>query len=136
MACPYFFPTERTYQVGWPFPHRLPLGAGFCGTCRASGEEVVPGEAALRDFCNLGHAHACARMPSARRADSIRFAVAMDAGEKILLYYVYDRGHAPVDDGRLEYDYAAQRWLSTLEDACGQRQAECYLATYLERRRR
>ncbi len=75
-------------------------------------------------------------MPSARRADSIRFAVAMDAGEKILLYYVYDRGHAPVDDGRLEYDYAAQRWLSTLEDACGQRQAECYLATYLERRRR
>lgn len=136
MACPYFYPTERTFAIGWPFPHRLPLRGGFCGTCRAGGEEFAPDEPALRDFCNLGHARGCVRIPSLRRADSVRFSVARDAGEKILLHYVYDREHAPVESGRLEYDCAARRWISTIDDACAQRQAECYLAMYLELRPR
>ena len=136
MACPYFFPKERTFAIGWPFPHRLPLGGGFCGTCRAGPEEYVPDDAALRDFCNLGHARGCARMPSPRPADSVRFAVARDSGDRILLHYVYDREHAPVQHGQLEYDCAARRWLSSLDDACAQRQAECYLAMHLERLRR
>jgi len=75
-------------------------------------------------------------MPAVRRADSIRFAVARDSGDRILLHYVYDREHTPVAHGQLEYDCAAERWLLSLEDACGQRQAECYLVTYLERRPR
>jgi hypothetical protein len=74
-------------------------------------------------------------MPPARPADSLRFAVAGDAGGKIILHYAYDQGHAPLDYGRLEYDCAAGRWQATLDDACAQRQAECYLALYLERRR-
>ena len=28
VACPFFFPTERI-SIGWPFPARLPLGAGL-----------------------------------------------------------------------------------------------------------
>jgi len=136
VACPYFFPTERTYAIGWPFPQRLPLGAGFCGTCRAGVEDFAPDEAMLRDFCNLGHAHGCARMPAGRHADSLRFAVAEDSGEKIRLLYIYDCDHAPGEHGQLEYDCASRRWLDALGDACAQRQAECYLAMYLERRKR
>jgi hypothetical protein len=136
VACPYFFPTERTFAIGWPFPHRLPLGGGFCGTCRANGQEFVPDDELLRDFCNLGHARGCARMPPTRPSDSVRFAVAKDSTDRILLHYVFERDHAPVAHGQLEYDCAAQRWPSPLADACAQRQAECYLAVYLERRRK
>jgi hypothetical protein len=75
-------------------------------------------------------------MPPARGADSFRFAVAKDAGERIFLHYVFEREHAPVAHGQLEYDCAAHRWPAPLVDACAQRQAECYLAVYLERRRR
>jgi len=74
-------------------------------------------------------------MPPERRADSLHFAVAADAGGKIVLHYAYDQGHAPLEHGRLEYDCAAGRWQTKLNDACGQRQAECYLSLYLERRR-
>ena len=135
MACPYFFPIQKTHTIAWSFPQRLPLGAGFCGTCRTGQEEFVPDDATLRDSCNLGHALACARMPAARRADSVRFAVATDTGERIALHYVYDRDHAPVEHGQLEYDCKAGHWITTLADVCVQRQAECYLQIYLERRR-
>ncbi|HMF92185.1 MAG TPA: hypothetical protein VKL40_16185 [Candidatus Angelobacter sp.] len=124
--------------MAWAFPGRLPLGAGFCGTCRAAGEatDVVPDDAALRDSCNLGHAHGCSRMPVDRRADSVRLAVAKDLGERIVLNYVYDLDHLPVEHGQLEYNCATQSWLFAAPDACLQRQAECYLAVYLERRPR
>lgn len=136
MACPFFFPTRRSFTIAWSFPNRLPLGAGFCGTCRTNGQEFAPEDTTLRDFCNLGHADDCGRLPAERRADSVRFAVAQDADDEILLDYVYDRVHAPVEHGRLKYDRASRRWKTTLDDACVQRQAECYLAIYLERRKR
>jgi hypothetical protein len=65
----------------------------------------------------------------------LRFAIAKDEGQRITLHYVYERDHAPVEHGRLEYDCLVQRWMATLQDACAQRQAECYLAGYPERRR-
>jgi hypothetical protein len=134
VACPYFFPKEKCLTVGWAFPSRLPLGAGFRGTCRAAGEaEVAPDDNALRDFCNVGYACGCPRVPVDRRADSIRFAVAVDDGERIVLHYVYDRDHLPVEHGQLKYDCAQRLWLSRVADACLERQAECYLAIYLER---
>jgi hypothetical protein len=127
---------ERTRAIGWAFPQRLPLGAGFCGTCHAGqGEqEFVPDDATLRDCCNLGHAQGCSRIPAQRRADSLRFAVAIDDGGKIVLQFVYDHNHAPLEHGVIDYDCTTERWISTLPDACGQRQAECYLAVYRERR--
>jgi hypothetical protein len=136
VACPYFFPKERSFTIGWAFPRRLPLGAGFCGSCRAGAEESVPDEATLRDFCNLGHARGCPRMPGERRADSLRFAVARDAEGKIILNYVFDREHAPAGHGQIAFDSLTQKWISTLDDACAQRQAECYLQIYLERKPR
>src|SRR5215469_7006296 len=97
VACPFFFPTKRSFSIAWSFPNRLPLGAGFCGMCRTNGEEFAPDDATLRDFCN--------------------------------------RAHAPAGHGTLKYDCASRRWKTTLDDACVQRQAECYLAVYLERKR-
>jgi len=145
VACPFFYPTEKNYSAGWPFPARLPLGAGFCGTCRAGGDEVVPDETQLRDFCNLGYAAGCSRLPAERHADCVRFCVAKsdlsrdseNSGEgRIVLQFVVERDHLPVQNGVVEYDLKAQQWLSKLDDACLQRQAEAHLSTYLERRRK
>jgi hypothetical protein len=41
-----------------------------------------------------------------------------------------------VEYGRLEYDCHLERWLAPMRDPCLQRQAECFLAGYLERRPR
>lgn len=75
-------------------------------------------------------------MPAERRADSVRLAVAVDTGERVVLNYVYDRDHLPVEHGQLEYDCVTQCWFLAAPDACLQRQAECYLAEYLRRRPR
>lgn len=135
VACPFFFPVEKV-SIGWAFPARLPLGAGFTGTCRAGGQEITPTETELRDFCNMGYAGGCARMPAARCADGVRFAVARDEESRIVLHYVSERLHEPVEYGRLEYDCASQTWAAPLRDGCLQRQAECYVAVYLERKPR
>jgi hypothetical protein len=75
-------------------------------------------------------------MPAERRADAVRFALLKDSGDSITLHYVYEREHAPVAHGQLQYDCSRQSWLGALEDGCVQRQAECYVAGYLERRPR
>jgi len=136
VCCPYFYPLERTHEIAWPFPHRLPLGGGFRGSCRASKDEFSPDDATLRDCCNLGHAGACQRLPYSRMADSVRLAVAQDTGDRILILYVYDLKHAPVAHGQLEYDCVSGRWISSVDDPCVQRQAECYLRLYLDQRPR
>lgn len=136
MACPFFFPTQRASEIPWNFPTRLPLGAGFCGTCKASGVEIVPNDAELREFCNLGYAGPCSRMPADRRADCVRFAVARDHGARILLHFVLERNHVPVEWGMLEFDATARRWNSAVHDPVLQRQAESYVSIYLERKPR
>lgn len=136
MACPYFYPTEKSCTISWAFPVRLPLGAGFTGACRAGDAETLPKEDELRDFCNIGYARGCPRMPRSRNSDGVRFAVARDEESRIILHYVSEREHEPVEYGRLEYDSVNKTWPVALRDACLQRQAECYLSVYLERRPR
>jgi hypothetical protein len=136
VACPFFFPVERSSAIGWAFPARLPLGAGYCGTCRAGADAVTPTDTELRDFCNLGYASECGRMPLDRQADCVRFAVSRDEGSKIAFHFVYERKHEPVSHGIVEYDVVAGAWMVPLADAIVARQAECYLAGYLERRPR
>jgi len=136
VACPYFFPTEKSCTIAWAFPARLPLGAGFNGACRAGDEEVTPTEGELRDFCNIGYARGCPRMPMSRCSDGVRFAVARDEESRIILHYASEREHEPVEYGRLEYDCMTKTWPAPMRDVCLQRQAECYLAVYLERRPR
>lgn len=136
VACPYFYPTEKSNTIAWPFPARLPLGAGFSGICRAGDVEATPTENELRDFCNIGYARGCPRMPRSCFSDGVRFAVARDEGSRIILHYASEREHEPVEVGRLEYDCANKTWPAPLRDACLQRQAEVYMAMYLERRPR
>jgi hypothetical protein len=135
VACPFFFPTERI-SIGWAFPARLPLGAGFTGTCRARAEQITPSEVELREFCNIGYAGGCCHMPADRCSDGVRFAIARDEESRIVLHYVSERFHEPVEYGRLEYDCQSKNWLAAMRDPCLQRQAECYVAVYLERRPR
>ena len=111
-------------------------GAGFTGMCRAGIEEITPSETELRDFCNMGYAGACPHMPDNRCIDNVRFAVARDEESRIILHYVSERCHEPEEYGRLEYDCQSQNWLAPMRDPCLQRQAECFVAVYLERRPR
>lgn len=136
MACPFFFPTQRASEIQWNFPARLPLGAGFCGICKASREDFVPSDHELRDFCNLGYAGQCAKVPADRRADCVRFSIAQDQGTCILLHFVLERDHAPVEWGTLAFDVVAQRWSSSRANGLLQRQAESYLIAYMERKPR
>jgi hypothetical protein len=114
----------------------LPLGAGFTGTCRAAADEITPSETELRDFCNMGYAAGCPHMPANRCVDNVRFAVARDEESRIILHYVSERCHQPEEYGRLEYDCQSQNWLAPMRDTCLQRQAECFVTMYLERRPR
>jgi hypothetical protein len=75
-------------------------------------------------------------MPRTRNSDGVRFAVARDEESRIIFHYVSEREHEPVEYGRLEYDCMAKSWIAPLRDVCLQRQAEVYLAVYLERRPR
>jgi hypothetical protein len=134
MACPYFYPTEKSTGLDWPFPRRLPLGAGFHGACTATGAQTVPSDDELRDFCNIGYAGRCGRLPAGRPADAIRFSVASEADDLVIVRYVCERDHAPVEHGELEFDVRVRQFRQTLGDTVLLRQAECYVEAYLERK--
>jgi len=72
-------------------------------------------------------------MPTRRCADGLRFAVAKDEGSRIVLHYVSEHDHGPVEYGRIVYDCEAKSWPFPLRDACLQRQADCFVEVYLER---
>jgi len=136
VACPYFFPTEKSTNILWSFPQRLPLGAGFCGNCTAGPVHSTPEDAELKDLCNLGYARQCRRIPAGRQLDSVRFAIAKDGGDRVLLHYSCEREHAPMEHGQLQYDCVSRTWPVPHRDPNIQRQAECFVSTYLERRAR
>lgn len=127
-------PKEKNNELFWPFPHRLPLGAGFHGHCTAAGKPLQPGDAELRDFCNLGYARGCDKLPANRQADAIRFSVAAEKEGEVIVSYTCERDHAPVEHGELRYRLSSTSWCAPHADPVLQRQAECYLAIYLERR--
>ena len=98
----------------------------------------TPTETKLKEFCNLGYAKQCERLPADRKADSIRFSVSpadKSAKDRIRLHYSCERNHAPVEHGVLDYNCETRTWQVQHTDPCIHRQAECYLETYLERRR-
>lgn len=142
MACPFFMPVEKLENGAWLHAHRLPLGCGWAGHCTAPGHEnAVPSPDELRDFCNLGYAQGCERFPRERLWDSVRF-VARTAssdgkkfsGGQIQIRYVCERDHRPVEHGTLKFDAIATRWVLGHSDARVQRMAECFLASYVEKR--
>ena len=116
MACPYFIPREVLNDGSWPHPSRLPLGAGWSGACCASGQEIAPAEAHIRDFCNLGCATACPHLPRHRDWDAVRFSVANANASQLTLWYVCELGHAPIEHGKLTFDLVSEAWLNLYPD--------------------
>ncbi len=135
MACPYFIPTERFVNGLWPHASRLPLGDGWRGLCTApSDQRITPSDDELREFCNLGYAAHCPRLPNPRRFDAVRLSVARDRDQRIEICCVLETAHRPGAQRMLEYDAANGRWTSTHPDPRIQAMAGCYLESYLQRR--
>lgn len=120
---------------GWLHPSRLPLGGGWRGHCSAPGHEgAQPSEHELHEFCNLGYAVKCPRLPADREFDSVRFSVARGQGSRLLLWFVCELAHRPARHGTLEYDIDRNQWISPHSQPRIQKMAECYVETYLQRR--
>jgi hypothetical protein len=135
MPCPFFLPTSKLNDGGWLHHSRLPLGGGWQGQCFAPGHEgTEPTTDELREFCNLGYAAGCARMPKERTVDAVRFSIFRDAGKQLLLRFVCESGHRPASHGTLEYDLSSGKWTVPHSDLRIQKMAECYLEAYLRRR--
>jgi len=134
MACPYFFPVARFENQPWSVPPRLPLGDAFSGVCHAPGNCVQPDETRMREVCNLGYGrHGCDQFPKTAAADSIRFHVAEDTGERIKLQYVFEKDCWPGDHGCFECS-VTQEFSALLGDEILRRQADAFLESYLRRR--
>ena len=122
-------------EGAWLHPSRLPLGDGWDGHCSAPGHEgAQPSEHELHEFCNLGYAAKCSRLPVEREFDAVRFSVARDQGSRLILWFVCETGHRPAKHGTLEYDIDAEPVDVSHSDPRIQKMLECYVQTYLQRR--
>jgi hypothetical protein len=130
LACPFFVPLEILKDGSWPHPSRLPLGAGWTGNCRASGQEVAASEEHIRDFCNLGYAAACPHLPPRRDWDAVRFSVANANGYQLTFGYVCELAHAPVEHGKLTFDLASEVWIDVPRDPRVATLADAYLQSF------
>lgn len=136
MACPFFLPEQRL-ESDWPFPHRLPLGAGWTGICTAPGHHGArPSEEELKSACNLGYAKGCGRLPQERHADAVRFALGEDSKGIQHVRFACELGHLPAECGVLLYEKATATWVQKHENPCLQRMAECYLQVQIQKRTR
>jgi hypothetical protein len=135
LACPFFVPREIVNDGSWPHPSRLPLGAGWTGDCRASGQELPALDTHIREFCNLGYATACPHLPPSRDWDAVRFSVARAGQDQVTIGFVCELAHAPIEHGRLTFDLASGAWLDSHPDPRVLRLATCYLQAYRARQR-
>ncbi len=136
MACPFFMP-ERRLESDWPFPQRLPLGAGWSGVCTAPGHDgTQPGDNELKSGCNLGYAKNCSRLPADRHADAVRFALGEESDGILRVRFACERQYLPAAHGELSYQRATATWVEKHTDARVQRMAECYVQIKLESRGR
>jgi hypothetical protein len=136
-------PTEKYPNGSWPHPARLPLGCGWTGHCTAPGHETeVPDANALEQFCNLGYAEQCGKLPRERAWDAVRFGITArkaesnefpNANRSIRLRYVCERHHLPAEHGFLEFESASPHCAQPHYDERVQKMAECFVASYLEK---
>jgi hypothetical protein len=134
MACPFFMPDQR-FESDWPFPRRLPLGAGWAGTCTATGHEGArPSGEELKSGCNVGYAKTCSRLPAERHADAVRFVLGEERGGILRVLFTCEREYLPAGHGELVYEIANASWVKQHEDTRVQRMAECYVDAQRSRR--
>ena len=56
-------------------------------------------------------------------------------GGHIQVRYICERGHRPAEHGTLEFDAFEARWVKPHHDRRVQRMAECFLESYMEKRK-
>jgi len=134
LACPFFVPLEIMNDGSWPHPSRLPLGAGWTGNCRASGQELAASDTHIREFCNLGYATACPHLPQRRDWDAVRFSVARAGRDQVTICFVCELAHAPTAQGKLTFDLTREIWLNPHPDARVLTLATCYIDAYRTRK--
>lgn len=66
----------------------------------------------------------------------MRFAIAKDTQGAIALHYVLEAAYLPAASGILEYDEVLRNWTAPHLDQLIQTKAECFLQSYLKRRKR
>ena len=132
MACPFFAPSRRLENTGWVRPPRYPLGDLFSGACHATAPDLAEGH--QEDCCNFGYARGrCDRFPTGS-ADAVRFSVTDETPSRVLLVFVVEKDHAPVEHGTLEYVIDGARLGGpTISDVLVQ-QGRAFLESYLSRR--
>ncbi|MGO8797435.1 MAG: hypothetical protein ACLQLC_21660 [Candidatus Sulfotelmatobacter sp.] len=137
-------PIEKLENGTWLHASRLPLGYGWSGHCTAPGHEGdFPSQDELHEFCNLGYAEGCGRLPRERLWDSIRFGARFVGGGmenpksgRVQITYVCERGYLPAEHGVLEFDAADFQCQRPHRDGRVQRMAQCFLRAFLEKRKR
>jgi hypothetical protein len=134
MACPFFMPDQR-FEADWPFPQRLPLGAGWSGTCTAAGHTGTrPTDEELKSGCNMGYARSCHRLPAERHADAVRFVLGEERDGILHVPFSCERDFLPAGQGELLYETATNVWRGRHPDARIQRMAECFVEAKREQR--
>ncbi len=127
-------------------------------------EGEIPAQAEVEEFCNLGYASSCGRLPRDRAWDAVRFAVISNVQPKsghltratesgndearnnridtlhfskfiVQVRYVCERDHQPVEDGRLEFDTGVAMWVRRHADERVQKMAECFLESHLAKKK-
>jgi len=131
VACPLFEPIKHRTDSGT----LLPLRDFWFGVCHADAAGFQPDEHLLSDCCNMGYARGkCARFPQAASPDSVRFTIAHDADQRILISFSVERDHRPHSQGSLEFSRTAGKFVAAGSDSLIEKQAGAYLASYLRRR--
>jgi len=131
VACPLFDPTKHRADAGT----LLPLRDFWFGVCRADRAGFEPDERLLSDCCNMGYARGrCSRFPQAAGPDAVRFTIARDSDQRILVSFAVERDHRPHSQGSLEFSRTAGTFASLNSDPLIEKQAGAYVASYLRRR--
>jgi hypothetical protein len=131
MACPFFAPQRRLDPGAWTHLPRLPLGDPYFGFCqRPSAESFAPTEEHQRELCNRGYARGlCEHFPLSSAADAVRFSVTGDNGGCLRVVYVFEKDHAPLSHGVL--DFPVSQSTGTLDELL-LRQARAFVESYLK----
>jgi hypothetical protein len=131
VACPHFEPTKHRADSGT----LLPLRDFWFGVCHADEGGFEPDERLLSDCCNMGYARGkCARFPQAPGPDAVRFTIARDSDQRILVSFAVERDHRPHSQGSLEFSRTAGTFGAAGPDPLIKKQAGAYVASYLRRR--
>jgi hypothetical protein len=107
---------------------RAPLGALFEGEC-----EIERGAGEPR-LCNFGYARGlCACFPAETVADAVRFSIAGSLDGMMKLIWIFEKDHAPLEHGILEYRESTGEFVEKPEGVLGA-QARAFIENYLARR--